>query len=152
MRPPRGLMSASVTFDMTPMIDIVFLLIIFFMMASELTSLTSAGEVTLPEARLARPPTRVDRYRVTVTILPTGAYLVAGDQVTLAELRRVLRREVEAARRAGRPLPSVHVRADRSAAYGRLRLLMRECVALGIRRISFAAQPPAGGRMTIEER
>lgn len=151
MRLSRGLLPPAVTFDMTPMIDIVFLLIIFFMMASELTSLQSAGEVTLPEARLAHLPARVDRYRVTVTILPTGTYVVAGDQVTLAQLRQVLRREVAAARGAGRPLPSVHVRADRSAAYGRLRLVMREAVALGIRQISFAAQPPAGEPLAPEE-
>ena len=151
MKVGRNLLATGVTFDMTPMIDIVFLLIIFFMMASELTSLQSAGEVTLPQARQARLPTRVDRHRITVTILAQGTYVVAGEDRTLLELRQVLQAEADAARTAGRPLPSVHVRADRAAAYGRLRLVMRECVALGIRRMSFAAEPPPGGALLREE-
>lgn len=151
MRVGRGLLSPGVTFDMTPMIDIVFLLIIFFMMASELTSLQSAGEVTLPEAREAELPARVDRYRITITILAQGTYLVAGEDRTLLELRQVLRSEVDAAGTAGRPLPSVHVRADRAASYGRLRLVMGECVALGIRQMSFAAEPPVGQALMREE-
>ena len=151
MRVRRALSAAGVAFDMTPMIDIVFLLLIFFMMASELTSLQSAGEVTLPEARQAQAPARVDRHRITVTILAQGTYLVTGEDKTLLELRQVLRSEVDAARTAGRSLPSVHVRADRAASYGRLRLVMRECVALGIRQMSFAAEPPAGEPLMPEE-
>ena len=151
MRARARLLAHGVSLDMTPMIDVVFLLIIFFMMASELTSLQSAGEVTLPEAHEARLPARVDRYRLTVTILASGALLVAGENRTLVELRSVLRQEAEAAREAGRPLPSVHVRADRGASYGRLRLVMRECVALGIRELSFAAQRPPGESLEPEE-
>ena len=113
--------------------------------------LQSAGEVTLPEARQAQVPARVDRHRITVTILAQGTYLVTGEDKTLLELRQVLRSEVDAARTAGRPLPSVHVRADRAASYGRLRLVMRECVALGIRQMSFAAEPPAGETLMPEE-
>jgi len=150
MRLGRGLAAAGVTFDMTPMIDIVFLLIIFFMMASQLTSLQSAGDVTLPEAHQARLPARVDRHRITVIILAQGTYVVAGEDRTLLELRQVLQDEVASARKAGRLAPSVHVRADRAADYGRLRLVMRECVALGIRQMSFAAEPPPGEALLQE--
>ncbi len=151
MRARARLLAHAVTFDMTPMIDVVFLLLIFFMMASQLTSLQSAGEVTLPQAHEARLPARVDRYRLTVTILPSGAYVVAGDNLSLTELRSVLRQEAEAARAASRPPPSVHVRADQGAPYRSLRLVMRECVTLGIRRLSFAAQPPPGETLELEE-
>ena len=150
MRLRRGLVAADVSFDMTPMIDIVFLLIIFFMMASQLTSLQSAGDVTLPEAHQARLPARVDRYRITVVILAQGTYVVAGEDRTLLELRQVLQDEVESAGKASRPAPSVHVRADRAADYGRLRLVLRECVALGIRQMSFAAEPPPGETLLRE--
>ena len=150
MRLARGVLAAGVRFDMTPMIDIVFLLIIFFMMASQLTSLQSVGDVTLPEAHQARLPAHVDRYRITVIILAQGAYVVAGEDRTLPELRRVLQDEVDSAKKAGRLAPSVHVRADRAADYGRLRLVMRECVALGIREMSFAAEPPPGDDLLRE--
>jgi len=136
-------LASSISFNMTPMIDIVFLLIIFFMTASALTSLQSVREVELPEAREARSPRRVPPNRITVTVVPSGAYVVTGEELDLAGLRRVLQTEARVARVAGQPPPAVLLRADRNARYRALRLVMRECVALGMRDLGFAVTPPA---------
>ena len=68
--------NSEVTFDVTPMIDIVFLLIIFFMVITDLSQ-RELEELTLPAARnaeLDRPAT----IRPVINVSAAGAVAVLG--------------------------------------------------------------------------
>ena len=61
MRVPSNLRSGSLGFNMTPMIDVVFLLIIFFLVSSHLAK--QEVQMPLPLARLLRAATRASKKR-----------------------------------------------------------------------------------------
>ncbi|MEZ6093672.1 MAG: biopolymer transporter ExbD [Pirellulaceae bacterium] len=78
--------------NMTPMIDIVFLLIIFFMTVSQITR-TTKNRVQLPTVEHAENLS--DFVTLTVTVDAEGDLFLRGDPVTLPELAK----EVSAVRR-----------------------------------------------------
>lgn len=92
---------ASVEMDMTPMIDIVFLLIIFFMIVTELSNL-EIEEVVLPLADQAKvveqqPGAREVKVNVVVKDRNTGdgTIIVGGQPMKRKDLTRFLKTETE---------------------------------------------------------
>lgn len=71
----------SIALDMTPMIDCVFQLLIFFMLSSSF--LTPALDLTLPEATTEDLP---EQQEVIVSIAADGAVYVNQDRITLDAL------------------------------------------------------------------
>jgi len=120
--------------NLMPMIDVIFLLIIFFMFVSELASLESYAPVQLPEAVLAKPNPAPPPERVVVNILSDGGLVVAGDKYTWAKLRNVLLTESMISRKAndGKNEVSVLIRADAGAPSAVLRRMFMLCLEPGI--------------------
>lgn len=133
-RPP------SIGFDMNPMIDVVFLLIIFFMTVSQQTILDA------PPVELPRLAGSVDQEptMVTVNILPNDELLLSGQPIALPALENRLQRELIAV--GGQPQRLVVVlRVDRrcdSALVNRVVLLLKN---LGITRTRIAVEVPNSG-------
>ena len=71
--------------DLTPMIDVVFLLLIFFMLSS--TFLTPAIKLTLPTATAEASQQNPE---LLITLDATGKIYLNTEQVTISELSRVL--------------------------------------------------------------
>ena len=113
--------------EMTPMIDIVFLLMIFFLVASKLDEADRAIDVVLPQAAAAKPLTARPREFV-INIDRAGNYFAGARPVTLEELGGLLRQSVadEPARQ------TVIVRADEEVAHKFVVGAMDACVAAGI--------------------
>ncbi|HBB74725.1 MAG TPA: biopolymer transporter ExbD, partial [Planctomycetaceae bacterium] len=80
----------GVGLDMTPMIDIVFLLMIFFLVATRLDEDARSLDVVLPQAAAARPLTSRPSELV-ITIDRDGACFVGSRPATLEEVRLLLR-------------------------------------------------------------
>ena len=76
--------------EMTPMIDIVFLLMIFFLVASKLDEDDRSIDVVLPQASAAQPLTARPREFV-INIDRAGNYFAGARPVALADLRALLR-------------------------------------------------------------
>jgi len=113
--------------EMTPMIDIVFLLMIFFLVASKLDEDDRALDVVLPHAAAAQPLTSRPREFV-INIDRAGNYFAGARPVRLEELRELL---VQAA--ADNPArQTVVVRADEEAAHKFVVAAMDACVQAGI--------------------
>ncbi len=94
--------------SITPLIDVVFLLLIFFLVATRFEQQDREMDFPLPDASMAQPASIKPR-EVFINIDNNGRYFVGGKQVTLAELKAVLMRAV-----ANNPLhQSAMVRADR---------------------------------------
>ena len=120
---------------MTPMIDVVFLLIIFFLVSSHLARQENRLPLELPIAATFGP-LDVDRAPLTISVDTAADWRVAGKVVSLDELRRALRqyREAEGITAA------VRIRTDGSIAYRRVEPLLRESAKAGITDISIAVR------------
>jgi len=133
MKAPVNLRSGETGFNMTPMIDVVFLLIIFFLVSSHLAKREAQMKLDLPVAVQGENDEDTDS-RMTVNVLPNGDILTAGRQVPATALTGLLR---EKAAIAGEDL-EVRIRSDRTVAYEKVEAVMRACTAAGVWNVTIA--------------
>ena len=119
---------------MTPMIDIVFLLITFFMVVSEI----SRQDQLKIEPPSAYRHEALDPNPTIVTILRDGACYVGGQQVTPAELENILVVE-----RRSAPTVRILIRADRRTRFRHIRAVLSICTKrhIAIPHVAFFTQP-----------
>ncbi len=138
MRVPTSLSRADPGFNMTPMIDVVFLLIIFFLVSSHLAQQEVQLELDLPEAGSGQRPAEEEARRVVVNVLPqeqpAGRIMVGGRLMHSDELAELVRYE---SRRVGRQL-EVRIRADRKVPYRVVEPVMVACAEAGVWKVTFA--------------
>src|SRR3954462_5209335 len=96
MRVPTRSVSTEVGFNMTPMIDVVFQLIIFFLLSSHLAKQEKELPLPLPAAASGRVEAADNRPRLTVNVLADGTLLVANRAVTPDDLPMLLRQRLAA--------------------------------------------------------
>lgn len=136
---PRG--PAQLAPNMTPLVDVVFLLIVFFVLVAQITS-AERMKLLLPligQAELAAPPSE---RRAVVNIVPDsepvagaaafrlGTSPVDGPSALAERLREAVRIE---------PNLRVIIRAARDEHYERVHDAMQACRAAGVRRVHLAA-------------
>ena len=113
--------------ELTPMIDVVFLLMIFFLVASKLDEADRSIDVVLPDATAAKPLTSRPREFV-VNVDRGGRYHAGARPVELDELRDLLRQAA-----ADNPQrQTVILRADEETAHKFVVAAMDACVQAGI--------------------
>jgi len=131
---------AGAGFNMTPLIDVVFLLIIFFLVSSHLARQESQIELRLPEAARGQEDLDVTTPRVTVNVQGDGQTLLAGEAIGPAELQRRLGNE----RSALGPDMEVRIRSDRAVPYRIVEPILLACARSGIWRVTFAVYRKGG--------
>lgn len=141
MKIPSQARNYGVQFNLTPMIDIVFLLIIFFLVASYLSSSENDEVVQLSSAVGGRFDGPDSPRRIIVTVTADGLYLINGKGTTIADFATQIRPAGDA---PDRDL-EVRLRADKRVAYELVEPLLVECAKAGISRIKFNVIPAAGG-------
>ncbi|MCA9035585.1 MAG: biopolymer transporter ExbD [Planctomycetaceae bacterium] len=124
-------------FNITPLIDVVFLLIIFFLVASHFVRNEQSEPVHLPAAGQAENDAEPVRFRLTITIDRTGLFFVAGEQQEAADVLRQIEDLKRNATEEGE-VPEVRIRTDRESEYRHVRMLLEQCASLGIRTVRFA--------------
>ena len=113
--------------ELTPMIDVVFLLMIFFLVASKLDEADRSIDVVLPQASAAKPLTSKPREFV-INIDREGNYFAGARPVRLDDLQQLLRQSA-----ADNPQrQTVIVRADENTAHKFVVGAMDACVQAGI--------------------
>ncbi len=126
--------------DMTPMIDIVFQLIAFFMFTINLSDAEQDQRVTLPASELAKPPETPYNHPLTIHLTDRGQFIYAGEALnSLDELRSALLREKQIIERfAIEELKDVTViiRADEDARTGLVQEIIQACQELGFERFA----------------
>jgi len=126
-------------FDLTPMIDIVFLLIIFFLTTAQFSRMTRA-EVELPVQAGEGEELR-DEPGIVINIMVDGSIIVDDEAIELSGLERIIRREI--ALQEGRAdMVRTLLRADRTLAAGRVNEVVRMLQGLGVRVGRFATEIP----------
>ena len=78
------------TINLTPMIDIVFLLIIFFMVGTQFAQMERQYDIELPTVSVARPLTNLPD-EIVINVRRNGSIIVRAQALTHGELRRMLR-------------------------------------------------------------
>jgi len=137
----HGTLGDDLAPNMTPMIDVVFLLIVFFLAVSQL-SIGGDEDVELPVASEARQIRRLSPDTVTIEMknTPSGAaFTVSGESYTFLSLMNRLRAITELAKHRGEPAPPLMLRADYRVPYRDVQKLMLACSALGIGAFDFQA-------------
>jgi biopolymer transport protein ExbD len=127
----------SIGFNMTPMIDIVFLLIIFFILSSHFARQETLLELALPEAASGQEAALDETRRLIVSVLPSGELQLAGAAVDAAQLQQKIAYESE---RVGGDL-EVRIRSDRQAPYRQVEPILVACARAGVWKVTFAVTP-----------
>jgi biopolymer transport protein ExbD len=137
MRLPNLRQNASFEFNMTPMIDVVFLLIIFFLVSSHLAKQESQKDLPLPTADSGEKQETATR-RLTLNVLRDGELTLAGRQVQRHDLQARL---LDAREQEPGEL-EVRIRSDREVPYGQIAPILRSCVRAGIWDVKFGVFRP----------
>lgn len=123
------------------MIDVVFLLIIFFLVASYFIRSEQSREVNLPVASKGQTDDISSPHRLTITIEPDGHLSVGGIQMSEKQIFSRIE-DLNEAKHADGKQPEVRIRSDRNAQFGSIRTLIEHCAAHDIRSIRFAVTLP----------
>ena len=134
MRIPNFSKGGEVGFNMTPMIGVVFQLIIFFLVSSHLAKQEVQFKLPLPTAQSGLKDKPTEKPRLTVNVLADGTLLLAGRQVTAEELRARL---AERQNDLGKDV-EVRIRGDRTTAYKHVEPVMLACARSGIWNVSYS--------------
>jgi len=126
--------TSDASFDLTPMIDVILLLIIFFMLSSQFAS-TELRPVDLPQEAGMAAPSETATARMVIDVARDGTYSVMGDPMPLDDLGRRLA-AVHAA--PGLRHSGIVVRADRNAPAGALNRLAERLAASKVANWSLA--------------
>ena len=117
--------------DMAPMIDLVFLLLIFFMVASVVTELEKV-EVAIPESSHAKVPEDT-KGRMMLSIDANNQVYVGTQPVTIEELKVLIDGELEL-----NPNLRILIRADERVEYKTCKELMIACGEVGATDLIYA--------------
>jgi len=120
--------------DMTPMIDVTFQLIAFFMFVLNFSEVDTDQRINLPASELARPPDAPYAQPLTVQMTANDTILFAGDEMVPAALQSALMREAQIIRAyPNKKLSDVTIviRADRLAKTGKVQEVIQMCQKAG---------------------
>ncbi len=131
---PRESRRELSSINVTSLVDVIFILLLFFLLTTSFSD--SAGlQVDLPEASSA--DLRVAPTDLIVALTEAGDIVVAGESVSLDELRRRMREHKER-----RPGASVIVQADAEVPHRRVVEVVDLAKSEGLPRLGIATQSP----------
>jgi biopolymer transport protein ExbD len=139
MRTPSGGRTQSVSFNVTSLVDIVFLLIIFFLVASHVARSDAVEPVDLPLASKLDLDSEAPN-RIVLTVLADRTMHMAGRQIEISDLESAI---LAASQDKSKPL-EVWMRADRTATYAEVEPVLLACAKFGVTKVGFHALPKRG--------
>jgi len=130
MRFQRSSGSGILEGDLTPMIDMTFQLIAFFMVLINFSQTETDQRIMLPESELAKPPDHPRKYPITIQLKQDGDVVYGGQELASMErLRPYLVNERNVLQGRDWPLSeaTVIIRAHRYAQAGMVQKLIQVC-------------------------
>jgi biopolymer transport protein TolR len=125
--------------NMTPMIDVMLVLLIIFMVAAPM--LTTGMDVSLPEARTGK---NLETQAPVVTLAGDGRYQFEGNTLTGPQLRAELQKRALGQAKA----QGVIVRGDQHVSYGKVVALMDLIREAGFTNVGLSSQQVAAPQRT----
>ncbi len=133
MRVPKP-RTRPLTLKMTSMIDVIFLMIVFFVMSNRLIQNEAALEMNLPREASGETITDDDSNKIVVNVESADAIYLGMKRVSYDELKQRLLREKSALNRP----TQVRIRANRDVPYGAIEPILVLCAQTGFSDVSFA--------------
>ena len=112
--------------ELTPIVDMVFLLLIFFLVATTFQQTEREMQIALPEASSAGPISMALR-EIIINVDSEGSIIVAGRTMTTNDLRSLVEEAV-----AANPEQKVTVRGDQATAYAQIVRVLDVCKGAGV--------------------
>lgn len=121
-------------FPMTPMIDMVFLLLVFFMTVSTLAQAERAKKVDLPESAESDVPEANELSdRGTISLDAEGIIYLGMTPVTLEEMQATMKTSLQET-----PELRIHLRADQATPYAEIKKVLKACAEVGAYEVIYA--------------
>ncbi len=121
-------------FNLTPLIDMVFLLLVFFVASTTFAKEEVEMDLTLPDATSGAPGE--EGKLIVINVRRDGTLVVNGRELTVEGLRQRLRSAAATNREQ-----EVLIRGDTLVHFGIVAQTFDACLAAALRHVSIAAQP-----------
>ena len=133
--------------DMTPMIDVTFQLIAFFMFVLNFSDAETDERIRLPLSQLAKPPETAAEQPLTLQVSRIGTVYITGDEVPVDKIKSYLQREVQLLDRQNKDKSktTVIIRGDAEVETGKIQQLIKHCQDVGFETFSLRAKQKGGG-------
>lgn len=137
MRVPRHDAKEKPAINVTPLLDMMFILIIFFLVTTQFQQEERDIQVNLPETKAGETLSASAASLLVLNVRHDNSYVIRGRTVSADELRDII---VEAV--ATNPGQKVLVRADRQALHGYVAAAVALCKKAGIQRANIGYELP----------
>lgn len=114
------------------MIDMVFLLLVFFMCVSSLAKAEKAVELDLPESHASEVPDDVSD-RGLVSVKADGTLFLGAEPVSLEEMKTRIGEAIKK-----NPTIQISVRADRTTSFLEIKKVLKACAEVGAYEVIYA--------------
>ncbi|MGZ0655990.1 ExbD/TolR family protein [Coraliomargarita sp. W4R53] len=130
----RSSQSPEEDFPMTPMIDMVFLLLVFFMTVSTLAQADRAKKLDLPESAQSDVPDAENLpNRGTISIDAEGVIYLGMEAVSLETMQAAMKVSL-----AANPDLRIQLRADQVTPYAEIKQVLKACAEVGAYEVIYA--------------
>jgi biopolymer transport protein ExbD len=132
--------------DLTPMIDMTFQLIAFFMVLINFSQSEQNEKIQLPDSQLAKPPEGPLEFPITIHLTTEGTAIIGSNEVPIAALSPFLVKEkqVLSSQGKGASEATVIVRAHKDAQTGRVQELIQKCQENDFEKFALRAKEDVG--------
>ncbi len=129
--------------DMTPMIDMVFQLIAFFMVLVNFTEADQNQRIHLPSSELAQPPDAPLDSPITINVTSEGTAIMGTTEVPIQGLIPLLKLEHQVINRKTQGLASqatIIIRGDGVTKFGLIQEVIQVCQDVGFEKFALRAK------------
>ena len=132
----------STEIDLTPMIDVVFQLLTFFMLTLNFSQAVQDERIQLPVSQLAKPAEGATADPITLQVMRDGLVIYSGEPVSVRDMGGYLENEKRVLVSAGKEpsAATVIIRADGRAKTGEVQELVKVCQEKGFDKFVFRAE------------
>lgn len=120
------------TFQMAPMIDMVFLLLVFFMCVSVLAQADKTIELALPESSEIQVADSFSN-RGKISLDGEGKIFIFAQNLTLEEMQNKIKEAIKM-----NPELKVQIRADKETHYDKIKEVLKACAEVGAYEVIFS--------------
>lgn len=125
--------------DMSPMIDMVFLLLIFFIVASTVIVVKQDPEVKPPVAKFSKKA-KDGKGRIVINVREDGTFLAETATMTFDDSKAIQEyiKEKKAIEEGKGLTPVIHLRGDKNTSFRYVRTVIRAAAIAGVDNVIFS--------------
>ena len=132
MKPRRKRQYPEEGFQMAPMIDMVFLLLVFFMCVSSMADAEKSVPLDLPVSDQSKVPEDLSD-RGTISVDVNGVVFLGERSVDSGEMKQAIRELIQR-----KPDSRIVLRADRRTEYRHIKEVLKDCAEVGAYEVIYA--------------